>query len=132
MRRRIWCPKLLTDQTEMKASLIAALTLSAFLSGAPAWGQEPAGAATSRAESLADSAGRTAGAASYCQLDSEMVEHYINLAQGKLSAMAEDAVDRAVLKFRFNNELTIGKSREPEIGCEQFAQVFPEHLRNLQ
>lgn len=104
----------------------------ALLAASPLQAQQIAEQGNSHAERMADEAGRTAGAATFCAIDEEDVEHFISLAQGKILSMVEDPVDKVVLKIRFQNELSVGTTREPKGGCDLFASIFPEKLRSME
>ncbi len=85
----------------------------------------------SRALQWAVDTAKVAGAAAYCALDTDTVEEYIALAQGKIAATANDKVDRVVARIEFGNVYNVASSQEPTGGCEIFARLFPQEASKL-
>lgn len=104
------------------------------LAGSPASAQElveAPGQTASRALLWATDSGKVAGAASFCALDTDVVEDYISRAQVKIAAIANDKVDRVVARIEFGNVFNVASSQEPTGGCENFAQLFPQEANKL-
>lgn len=78
----------------------------------------------SRAEQWAEDTAKIAGAATFCNLDQEEIENYINRAHAKIAANANDEVDLVIARVHFSNTYNRASSVEPAEGCEAFTLYF--------
>lgn len=119
-----------------RAVRITAILVFALAAG-PVYGQqvtkeaELAEKTGSRALQWAADTGKVAGGATYCAMDTNVIEEYISIAQAKIAATANDNVDRVVARIEFGNIFNVASSQEPLGGCENFAELFPQELRKL-
>jgi len=100
------------------AAILPALSL------AVADAQEAPKVERTRAEQWAEDTAKIAGAATYCKLDQEEIENYINRAHAKIAANAKDEVDLVIARVHFSNIFSRASSIEPEEGCESFTAYF--------
>lgn len=85
----------------------------------------------SRAMQWASDTAHVAGGATYCAFDQEEVENYIASAQAKIAALAKDDVERVLAKVEFSNVYNVASSREPDVGCQNFAKLFAMEASKL-
>lgn len=90
----------------------------------PAGAQELSEPDRSRAEQWAEDTAKVAGAATFCELDQEEIENYINRAHAKIAAHAKDEVDLVIARVHFSNIFNRASSVEPAEGCEAFILYF--------
>lgn len=86
--------------------------------------QEALKAERTRAEQWAEDTAKIAGAATFCKLDQEEIENYINRAHAKIAANAADEVDLVIARVHFSNIYSRASSIEPDEGCEAFTIYF--------
>ena len=121
----------------MRRAVRITAVIAFALAASPVYGQEVAkeaevaGKTQSRALQWAADTGKVAGAATFCAMDTDVVEEYISIAQAKIAATANDNVDRVVARIEFGNIFNVASSQEPLGGCENFAQLFPQEARKL-
>ena len=80
--------------------------------------------ARSPASIFATETGRIAGNAEFCEIDPELVEEFLSIAEARIIALASDDVDLAVSRFEFSNSQSRAAITEPDGGCDNFSIYF--------
>ncbi len=65
-----------------------------------------------------------AGGATYCEIEPDDVETYINQAHAEMAALAADEVDLVVSRIVFSNIYTHTIARGPDQGCDAYGLYF--------
>ncbi len=105
--------------------LITVLLLPVAL---PAFGQDTAKA---DANQFAARTGAIAGAATFCKLEADLVENYIDRAQALIASQTDDDVGLVVARIGFTSSFNISSSKEPAGGCPRFAKEFPALVKAI-
>ena len=84
-----------------------------------------------QAAEWASRTGTIAGSATFCEMDEDVVEEYINKAQAKIASTTVDDLDLVAARIEFRNVYAASAARAPVEGCDQFARSFKRKLALL-
>lgn len=110
--------------TRFTTVVLSILALTTFAAGGEENTRTPAAEWASRT-------GIIAGSATFCEMDEEVVEEYINKAQAKIASTTIDELDLVAARIEFRNVYTASAARAPVEGCDQFARSFKKKLALL-
>lgn len=75
---------------------------------------------------------KLAGAARFCNVDSDLIDEFISTTHARIAMLAKDTYEKIAGRLEFKNLLDASSVKAPEEGCDLLSKNFAALVRNSQ